>query len=547
MRQTIPHSPFSTRLSGSAKETELRLRNIFQWKKKRPPVPLFLAAILLVASCGGLIGFSTQTPDALEQDDHLEVKSTEMNHSEVSDHETAPEEVNHSEISDQETGRLRITMEVQYYDDLGRVVEIPRLSVPADWTEDTAAIDSINAVMEQLKREHWETVTSPLSTIGTACRLYPTETDRYVNLVLYYDYWGSSGNDGGVVTQVYDKRENRLVTIAEALELAGLTEAELLSRLEHEYDLQLQARQGPVPLSAQDAALIGFRIRNDGQPEFYLTVISDDPPGEPEVMDGWQHLFLWSQGSFTHYNCRALPENLVPLVPPEETMALDAPLWCQWYFSGGEPEDGFTPVLAALQEENTAMEAYRAVLLGQAEFVNVDRNGDQRSRNIHQLNENELSDSSYALKVSKFAVVDLDYDGISEVILWLCAVPDGLSEPPVPDLCFGFEVLHYQNGVVYDYTLMPRELISLKTDGTFAYSFGAYQYGFGTVQFPENHWQFDELGVCVPNSYVTDGLYFVNHESATEEELTAAYEIQDSKEDAVWYDFTDANIEAILQ
>ena len=28
----MPNTPFSTRLSGSAKETELRIRNIFQWK-----------------------------------------------------------------------------------------------------------------------------------------------------------------------------------------------------------------------------------------------------------------------------------------------------------------------------------------------------------------------------------------------------------------------------------------------------------------------------------------------------------------------------------
>ena len=52
----IPNTPFSTRLSGSAKETELRLRSIFQWKKKRPPVMLVvLIAVLLLGICGGLV------------------------------------------------------------------------------------------------------------------------------------------------------------------------------------------------------------------------------------------------------------------------------------------------------------------------------------------------------------------------------------------------------------------------------------------------------------------------------------------------------------
>lgn len=54
----VPYSPFTTHLSGSAKETELRIRNIFQWKKKRPPVIALIAAVLVVVFCGSLIGFS---------------------------------------------------------------------------------------------------------------------------------------------------------------------------------------------------------------------------------------------------------------------------------------------------------------------------------------------------------------------------------------------------------------------------------------------------------------------------------------------------------
>ena len=64
MNFKIPNTPFSTCLSGSAKETELRLRNIFQWKKKRPPVfLLILVAVLLLGICGGLVGFSDQQTD----------------------------------------------------------------------------------------------------------------------------------------------------------------------------------------------------------------------------------------------------------------------------------------------------------------------------------------------------------------------------------------------------------------------------------------------------------------------------------------------------
>ena len=48
-------SPLSTPLSGSARETELRIRSIFQWKKKRPPVWLMLLTALCILLCGSLI------------------------------------------------------------------------------------------------------------------------------------------------------------------------------------------------------------------------------------------------------------------------------------------------------------------------------------------------------------------------------------------------------------------------------------------------------------------------------------------------------------
>lgn len=60
MNRKIPKTPFSTRLSGSAKEIELRLRSIFRWKRKRPPVVLFLLIlVLLFGICGGLVAFSS--------------------------------------------------------------------------------------------------------------------------------------------------------------------------------------------------------------------------------------------------------------------------------------------------------------------------------------------------------------------------------------------------------------------------------------------------------------------------------------------------------
>jgi hypothetical protein len=51
----MPRTPFSTPLSGSARETEIRLRNIFSGPKRRPPA-LFLALMFSVCIfCGNLV------------------------------------------------------------------------------------------------------------------------------------------------------------------------------------------------------------------------------------------------------------------------------------------------------------------------------------------------------------------------------------------------------------------------------------------------------------------------------------------------------------
>ena len=65
-RSSLPRSPFSTPLSGSAREAEERIRNILQYQKKRPPIPFFLAACALALLCGGLV--SCESPNAPSSD-----------------------------------------------------------------------------------------------------------------------------------------------------------------------------------------------------------------------------------------------------------------------------------------------------------------------------------------------------------------------------------------------------------------------------------------------------------------------------------------------
>ena len=57
-----PKTPFATHLSGSAKETELRIWSIFQWEKKCPPKSLIVLVILLVIGCGSLVSCGNSSP-----------------------------------------------------------------------------------------------------------------------------------------------------------------------------------------------------------------------------------------------------------------------------------------------------------------------------------------------------------------------------------------------------------------------------------------------------------------------------------------------------
>ncbi|MEA4893878.1 MAG: hypothetical protein VB064_01300, partial [Oscillospiraceae bacterium] len=182
------------------------------------------------------------------------------------------------------------------------------------------------------------------------------------------------------------------------------------------------------------------------------------------------------------------------------------------------------------------MEAYKAVLQG-TEFFSVDTN---KNLNINQLNQSVSDDSSITAKATKFAIVDLDNDDTPEVILWLTVNNDDY---------YGFEVLRYHNGVVYGYTLWYRSFMNLKADGTFSFSSGAADYGFGSVEFTEKPYSIEKITYSEssydPNNNMNIS-YFVNHESATEDEFQSAFNRQSEKADATWYDFTDDNIEAEL-
>ncbi len=66
MNKPVPRTPFYTSLSGSARETELRIRNIMSGPKKRPPV-LFLVLVFSVCIfCGNLVSCQVKETEGVQ-------------------------------------------------------------------------------------------------------------------------------------------------------------------------------------------------------------------------------------------------------------------------------------------------------------------------------------------------------------------------------------------------------------------------------------------------------------------------------------------------
>jgi beta-lactamase regulating signal transducer with metallopeptidase domain/photosystem II stability/assembly factor-like uncharacterized protein len=212
---------------------------------------------------------------------------------------------------------------------------------------------------------------------------------------------------------------------------------------------------------------------------------------------------------------------------------------CKTELSGeaAPPATGEASPKPAASADPAALSAYKAVLLGNAGFYET---GIKKTLDISQLNQAVSSDSKTVAKATRFVVVDLDNDGIMEVILWLNV--NGLDD-------YGFEILRYQDGVVYGYVMWYRAFNQLKMDGTFSFSSSAMNSGVGILRFGEGTYSTFKVAYREAN-YDIDGnpviSYIVNNEIATQEEFDAVFDKQSEKPDAVWHDFTDDNIETEL-
>lgn len=185
-----------------------------------------------------------------------------------------------------------------------------------------------------------------------------------------------------------------------------------------------------------------------------------------------------------------------------------------------------------------AMEAYRDILLGEESFVTGDTGKSLLVSQIGQV----VSGTDVKAGVKAFSLVDMDGDGVPELLLWITT---GDQEPET-GYDWGYEILKYQEGTVYGYSIWYRGLRELKEDGSFWFSGGLSYFGFGTLEFKGK----DVLTVELACSKTADDgtvTCFVEGKEVTGEAFREAEARQAEKPNAVWYEYTGENVAKYLE
>ena len=170
----------------------------------------------------------------------------------------------------------------------------------------------------------------------------------------------------------------------------------------------------------------------------------------------------------------------------------------------------FEPYRPKYHDDNMSLgmeERYKAILLGDGDFVNIDRSNQDIRLSLESIKEVVSDEDWVTAEVIKFTVIDLDGNGENEIVLWIQS-NNGLD--------YGFEILYFQDQEVYGFTLPYRGFMDLKTDGTFYSSGGMDNRGIRRLRLSERGYTIEEVS-----------------ESESQEEKT----------DVEWYDLTPDNVE----
>ena len=584
MKQNIPKSPFTTYLSGSARETELRIRNIFQWKKKRPPVVLFVLTLVVLLSCFGLFSCQSREDNSV-QNSPVEVTPL-VKPAPLAEKQELPPAANGQQdepvlqgpdglkplsVSDLYSGgsMLEAIPEVATQEFLRAVEQggVPNIREgerivrygQSGWEREAfVLLDSIpeqNVYLYGYNSGDQYPCMGMVLDMGWTQTLYPIPCwycDPTHNILpsLGFAQMGLRGNvayvvlhaiqgTGVSVDELYMIRSGQTDVIH--VDTASMVEM-LNEQARFVYDPQSGLMQflwfGNLVAQAE-LETIGTMRGEDFAPDSFFfgeridyLLTSDSlrlqfsPTFYSEAMTG--QAYLKETSAFS-----------VSLSPVFEENGSDL-IGCTlagvgvYYTSTMQPPD-----FGALPE---AAQAMRQVLAGEGEFIQA-ASGETMTLNKLRQTKNE--------KFNAFAVADLDGDGVPEISV----------EIVFNDAVKSYLLLHYRDGMVYGHSASYRGHMDLKTDGTFSWSSGAFDNGTGRCDFTGRtytvgdrmiykSWTIEEITYCQSGGYDEDGnlikTFYVDRQPVSVEKYIEAEKLERAKPNAPWYALTEENIQTMI-
>ena len=194
-------------------------------------------------------------------------------------------------------------------------------------------------------------------------------------------------------------------------------------------------------------------------------------------------------------------------------------------------EPGPDPDASESQSGDSLLDPWmEEILAGRQNFTSADTG---ENVNIGLLN--GAYPGEFTVTLSKFAVVDLDRDGVSEMVLWPSIDGDN-SEERISTL--GYLILRRIGDEVYSYSPSYRSFFNLKSDGTFFWNGGSDHYGVGSIRFTQNGFSIDEH-TRSEGELGEEQVYYVDGLKATSEEFNDVWAQHHAKPDPIWYVFED--------
>lgn len=189
--------------------------------------------------------------------------------------------------------------------------------------------------------------------------------------------------------------------------------------------------------------------------------------------------------------------------------------------SSASSDSSNTATTASVGELDAAKAKFAEILSEGDGFWNQDQ---AETMTIGQYCQAFSTASEVEATITKYALADLDADDLPELILWITV--NGYND-------YGFLVIHYDgNGGAVGYSFAYRQMMDLKSDGTFCYSGGAYNNGIARLRFTDTAWEYVVLGGTEENNETAS--FFWNSQSVSQEVYRSIVEAQDAKENVEW-------------